>query len=141
MWYGVCDRTSSTKLKNCYYDGPPKLLESQNIAELRKWCPHLVSDKTETFTCCDTDQVNNNIFIQSDELVLIISFLNKQINDLIRGVKQAASILKRCPSCFTNFLQNICEFTCSPHQSTFIDVIETRFNKKSNSKILFKFFE
>lgn len=32
--------------------------------------------------------------------------------------------LKRCPSCFRNVLNNICDFTCSPHQSSFIRVKE-----------------
>lgn len=31
----------------------------------------------------------------------------------------------------------ICEFTCSPRQSTFIDVVETRINQETNSKTTF----
>lgn len=60
-----------------------------------------------------------------------------QIKDLIVGVEKAASILSRCPSCFKNFLQNICAFTCSPHQSSFINVIDKKINAATNRKSIY----
>lgn len=59
-----------------------------------------------------------------------------QIRDLVTGVKRAKGILNRCPSCFRNFLQNICEFTCSPNQSKFIDVIDIKVNDETNSELV-----
>lgn len=124
MWYGVCQR-NKTKIKNCYYDGQPKLLENSTAIEmLHEICPRLVTLKEETFTCCDIEQ----------------------INDLSSSVKMAAIFLQRCPSCYANFLQILCEFTCSPRQSKFIDVrkIETlkddRKSQISSSCIYFKIY-
>ncbi|CRL00933.1 CLUMA_CG014191, isoform A, partial [Clunio marinus] len=111
VWYKVCVR-NKTKVKNCAYDGPPKILDSEGVNLLKKWCPNLIpKNKTEdVLTCCDIEQ----------------------IKDLVNGVATAASILNRCPSCFANFLQPICEFTCSPHQSSFIKVVEKKINTLTN---------
>ena len=46
-----------------------------------------------------------------------------------------AAFLKRCPSCITNLLQHICQLTCSPHQSKFVNVTEIK--KNSNGKYMF----
>ena len=35
-------------------------------------------------------------------------------------------LLSRCPSCFSNFLQVWCQFTCSPRQSDFLRVLEVK---------------
>lgn len=101
------------KIKNCVYNGPPKPLNSTGVEVLRDHCPHLVNGD-QTLTCCD----------------------NEQINDLAKKVQMAANLLQRCPSCYTNFLQIICEFTCSPKQSTFLDVKKINKSEKSQSKNL-----
>lgn len=49
-------------------------------------------------------------------------YLFLQIDVLNRNVKLAESILQRCPSCFNNLVRHICDFTCSPKQSTFMRV-------------------
>lgn len=38
------------------------------------------------------------------------------------NIERAAFILSHCPSCFHNFLQPICEMTCSSKQSNFLKV-------------------
>lgn len=67
-------------------------------------------------------------------LWLWLSGFPNKIIDLIREASKAKAILYRCPSCFANFMQVLCEFTCSPIQSTFIDVIETKTNPTTNRK-------
>ena len=40
-------------------------------------------------------------------------------------------LLGRCPSCYSNFINLWCQFTCSPHQSDFVRVVETRVDANS----------
>lgn len=122
--------------------------------------PENYQEGDELLTCCNIDQVNPLLvlvhFASTFLLLLRFPFLShpwhtlwhrfpwksntilqistrfySKINDLIVGVEKAKSILSRCPSCFTNFMQNICEFTCSTRQSTFIDVIKTDLNTEN----------
>ena len=37
-----------------------------------------------------------------------------------------SSQFSRCPVCYYNFRKSICEMSCSPHQSTFINVTEVK---------------
>lgn len=54
--------------------------------------------------------------------VFFYTFL--QINMLNTNVNTLGAFVKRCPSCFQNVLNNICDFTCSPRQSKFMRVEE-----------------
>lgn len=45
-----------------------------------------------------------------------------QLNDLVEQVKRAEKIIASCPACWRNFLQFWCSFTCSPNQSTFVNI-------------------
>uniref|UniRef100_A0A183CB79 SSD domain-containing protein n=2 Tax=Globodera pallida TaxID=36090 RepID=A0A183CB79_GLOPA len=38
----------------------------------------------------------------------------------------ARQLLQRCPSCYSNFVNFWCQFTCSPHQAQFVDIVEMR---------------
>lgn len=46
----------------------------------------------------------------------------KQINVINKNIKLAANFLKRCPSCFHNLVEHICDFSCSPNQSNFMKI-------------------
>ncbi|KAG0209992.1 hypothetical protein BGX28_009771 [Mortierella sp. GBA30] len=48
-----------------------------------------------------------------------------QLEDLIASTKQASPMISACPACWANFLNFFCTFTCSPDQSTFLNVTET----------------
>ncbi|KAG1567752.1 hypothetical protein G6F50_007921 [Rhizopus delemar] len=48
-----------------------------------------------------------------------------QLDSLINQAKQAESIIASCPACWKNFLQFWCSFTCSPNQSTFVNITST----------------
>lgn len=39
----------------------------------------------------------------------------------------------RCPSCMANLVSSICQMTCSPTQSTFLEVKTTKVNPENNS--------
>lgn len=45
-----------------------------------------------------------------------------QLNELVQQVKRAETIISSCPACWSNFLQFWCSFTCSPDQSTFVNI-------------------
>lgn len=45
-----------------------------------------------------------------------------QIEVMNKNIAMAEILLKKCPACFHNFVQPICDMTCSPKQSTFLKV-------------------
>ncbi|KAI9277995.1 patched family-domain-containing protein [Sporodiniella umbellata] len=47
---------------------------------------------------------------------------SQQLESLLQQAKQAEMIIASCPACWKNFLQFWCSFTCSPDQSTFINI-------------------
>ncbi|XP_055682860.1 NPC intracellular cholesterol transporter 1 isoform X2 [Lutzomyia longipalpis] len=103
VWYGVCFVDPLTQHKKyCPYNGAPKKLDTKGQEALAKWCGHLLQDEG-TSTCCDVEMIDT---------------LNK-------NVELAANFLKRCPSCMTNLVKHMCDFTCSRTQSEFINVIST----------------
>lgn len=52
-----------------------------------------------------------------------------QIDNLKTNLKKAESIIASCPACKENFFQFFCKFTCSPDQSTFVNVTKTGVSK------------
>ncbi|KAG9285398.1 hypothetical protein G9A89_010873 [Geosiphon pyriformis] len=48
-----------------------------------------------------------------------------QLDDLYFSTKQAETLISSCPACWKNFLDFFCTFTCSPDQSTFVNVTST----------------
>lgn len=58
-----------------------------------------------------------------------------QLNDLVSQVKKAESIIASCPACWKNFLQFWCSFTCSPDQSTFVNVTSTESNADNTTTV------
>ncbi|XP_015437411.1 PREDICTED: Niemann-Pick C1 protein isoform X1 [Dufourea novaeangliae] len=103
VWYGECYKDAFLHKKNCPYTGPPKPLDFDGQKLLAKNCPHLVKDSGNGInTCCDTNQLKT----------------------MDANINLAANFLSRCPSCLDNLVKHFCEFTCSPEQSTFIDVVK-----------------
>ncbi|XP_062548070.1 NPC intracellular cholesterol transporter 1 isoform X4 [Armigeres subalbatus] len=113
IWYGVCNNETALTSQYCNYSGPPKPVSDQTKDLLKVWCKHLLVDEDgngSIDTCCDSEQVqilNNN-------------------------VKIAANFLARCPSCMANLVRHMCDFTCHPKQSTFMEVKATELNENNN---------
>ncbi|CAH1135903.1 unnamed protein product [Ceutorhynchus assimilis] len=105
IWYGQCNQKNGLS-QNCVYNGTGKALNSTGAAILKSWCPHM----DPGMVCCD----------------------DTQMMTLDKSVNLAANFLKRCPSCMFNLVRSICDLTCSPHQSTFIAVKETKTNEQTN---------
>lgn len=78
---------------------PPKKFQNSTLAQrLQELCIDLVTDEP---LCCDEDQAT--------------SFISQIENT-------AEPILSRCPSCFANFANIVCQMTCSPNQKAFLRV-------------------
>ncbi|XP_046748991.1 NPC intracellular cholesterol transporter 1 isoform X2 [Diprion similis] len=103
IWYDEC-YSGPKGMMNCLYTEGAKPLNVTGQKLLSTWCSHLLNDTGNgTMTCCSPKQLET---------------LNTQVN-------QGAVLLQRCPSCLNNWVKHICEFTCSPVQSKFIDVTST----------------
>lgn len=86
---------------NCKYNGPAKPLSVEGQKILAKRCPHLlVDDGNGTKTCCDENQLK--------------TFDN--------SLKLAENLIKRCPSCLRNLARHLCDMTCAPDHSKFVNV-------------------
>lgn len=79
-----------------------------NVIELLNFLCN-IADEITVNTCCDKDMIKT----------------------MDKSLSKAEGVFKRCPTCFENLLQSICSFTCSPDQSDFIDVIDTKTNETS----------
>ncbi|XP_074041077.1 NPC intracellular cholesterol transporter 1 isoform X2 [Leptinotarsa decemlineata] len=107
IWYGECFKKGHY-MKNCPYSGPAKPLNNATALEkMKKRCPSLASKPV----CCSPSQILN----------------------FDRNLGIAESLLSRCPACFNNFLQQICELSCSPIQSTFMKINATETDEASNT--------
>ncbi|KAK3908856.1 NPC intracellular cholesterol transporter 1 [Frankliniella fusca] len=109
IMYGECNTDEKGFKQNCVdSQGPRKMTDPAGLQQLRADCPNLFNEQGEAITCCDVDQI-----------VTLHSSLLK-----------AAAIYSRCPACFRNFFAVFCELTCSPTQSQFLEVVESKTNDK-----------
>ncbi|KAI8973755.1 patched family-domain-containing protein [Mycotypha africana] len=56
-----------------------------------------------------------------------------QLDDLVSQVKRAEAMIVSCPACWHNFLQFWCSFTCSPDQSTFVNITSAKAGDEKGS--------
>lgn len=96
---GQCGMEGFVSL-NCPYNGPA--VEPESEAFRQKLVETCGAAYAEGPTCCDENQ----------------------LGDLVNQIQQAVPIIGSCPACWNNFLQFWCSFTCSPDQSTFVNVTD-----------------
>ncbi|XP_075217206.1 Niemann-Pick type C-1a isoform X2 [Lycorma delicatula] len=115
VWYGQCNTDGMGRIQNCPYDGPPKLMEDEEgLRRLRKWCPRFFkNDDNAVKVCCDKAQIE----ILDTSLIMATSFL------------------KRCPSCEHSFIEHICDISCGPDQSRFMNVTQIEENEEGMKMI------
>ncbi|KAK6032141.1 patched family protein [Ostertagia ostertagi] len=104
VMYDVCHMERSSPM-NCRADGNFTALPIQSLSDdaakkLEYICPHLLGGNDGV--CCSSAQV---------------LAMSKQL-------RQAGSLLERCPSCYDNFQKLWCEFTCSHRQHAFIEILQ-----------------
>ncbi|KAL4217752.1 NPC intracellular cholesterol transporter 1 [Mactra antiquata] len=106
IWYGECGEGYNQGKLNCPAGNntTPRLLQDKNALQILKdICPSIYKGDDSTYTCCDADQINT----------------------VRKSVELPIQILKGCPACLYNFLDEICQLTCSPKQSNFMMVDES----------------
>ncbi|ENN71122.1 hypothetical protein YQE_12055, partial [Dendroctonus ponderosae] len=81
-------------------------LNTSGAEILKKYCPTM----DPSSVCCD----------------------DAQLRTMDSSIALAANFLKRCPSCMSNLVQSICQLTCSPHQSTFMDIKKNNTDTETN---------
>lgn len=100
IWYGQCGNGYNNQPTNCVYNGPAKPLnDSEALQILENYCPELYKGPN-TVTCCNKQTLQN----------------------FTASLNVAEHMLGRCPSCYHNFRNLYCAFTCDPVQSNFVDV-------------------
>jgi len=85
----------------CVDNGKARSASSESSKVLSGLCPHL---KVEDGVCCTEEQVGI----------------------LVKKLGKADARLKKCNTAVSNFRALICDFTCSPNQSQFVEVVESQ---------------
>ncbi|XP_044592078.1 NPC intracellular cholesterol transporter 1 isoform X2 [Cotesia glomerata] len=109
IWYGQCHTDQFMRSQNCYYTGEAKPLNGSGLEILARNCPHMMSNDVRT--CCDVNQLET----------------------FDTNIKLASNFLARCPSCLDNLVKHLCEFTCSPKQSLFMNATQIEVNEDTNN--------
>ncbi|KAG7662150.1 NCR1 [[Candida] subhashii] len=60
----------------------------------------------------------------------------EQIDALESNLKRVDPIISTCPACRKNFYDFFCKFTCSPNESTFINVTKTQIARDTGKEIV-----
>lgn len=97
-------------VQNCNYTGEAKPLTGGGLEILARHCPHMIKNGQDVKTCCDTSQLET----------------------FDTNIKLASVFLNRCPSCLDNLVKHLCEFTCSPYQSSFMNATKIETNPETN---------
>ncbi|XP_073509866.1 NPC1-like intracellular cholesterol transporter 1 [Phyllobates terribilis] len=98
----------------CESNTKARKLSGLHLNQLKDVCPMLYNGDNDTYACCSP----------------------AQLLSLTNSFALSMSILSRCPSCAENFMNIHCQNTCSPNQSTFINVARTHpFNVSGETKM------
>uniref|UniRef100_A0A8C5MCV0 NPC1 like intracellular cholesterol transporter 1 n=1 Tax=Leptobrachium leishanense TaxID=445787 RepID=A0A8C5MCV0_9ANUR len=95
----------------CESNTPATQATGAHLQLLREVCPMMYTGEDSTFACCDMTQLES----------------------VRRSFALSQSILSRCPSCERNFANIHCQNTCSPDQSTFIDVLRSFYTNETGT--------
>ena len=59
-----------------------------------------------------------------------------QIESLESNLKRVDAIISSCPACHKNFYDFFCQFSCSPNESTFVEIVKTENAKDTGKEIV-----
>ncbi|KAI5964003.1 NCR1 [Candida theae] len=59
-----------------------------------------------------------------------------QIDELESNLKRVDAIISSCPACYKNFYDFFCQFSCSPNESTFVEIVKTELAKDTGKEIV-----
>ncbi|XP_076477317.1 NPC intracellular cholesterol transporter 1 homolog 1b isoform X2 [Bombus vancouverensis nearcticus] len=112
VWYGKCGTRKNLQLA-CAANNTAKPINNTSASELlRGKCPQYFENigSNEPELCCDSDNIET----------------------LVTQLSMAETIFGRCPTCIKNVYKLLCDLSCSPEQSRFLNVTKT--NKTSEGK-------
>ncbi|XP_033180820.1 NPC intracellular cholesterol transporter 1 homolog 1b-like [Bombus impatiens] len=112
VWYGKCGTRKNLQLA-CAANNTAKPINDTSASELlRGKCPQYFEniDSNEPELCCDSDNIET----------------------LVTQLSMVETIFGRCPTCIKNVYKLLCDLSCSPEQSRFLNVTKT--NKNSEGK-------
>ncbi|XP_066583703.1 NPC intracellular cholesterol transporter 1 homolog 1b-like isoform X2 [Prorops nasuta] len=100
IWYGECAKDKNTKLSEpCKYTDPAvELTDQKSLKTLMRRCPHFFENTSTPKTCCDP----------------------KQIAEADTQMTMAEGIFGRCSTCIKNMFRLICDITCGPEHSNYL---------------------
>ncbi|KZC13635.1 Niemann-Pick C1 protein [Dufourea novaeangliae] len=114
VWYGDCTEEGSTKHVTCVSNDPPQQIQDKEIAKkLREKCPQYFEETDMPKLCCD----------------------NGTIGTLLGQMGMVEGVFGRCPTCVRNAYKLICDMSCSPVQSQFMEVMDTAVNSRGQSYV------
>lgn len=89
----------------CYNKHPPREVDEGSLETLKLLCPLLFEPgHNSTGFCCNPEQ----------------------IHAMKASLDQAKPFIGKCPSCYYNWKNIFCQLSCSPHQSDFVEITQTK---------------
>ncbi|RLV94706.1 Niemann-Pick type C-related protein 1 [Spathaspora sp. JA1] len=85
-----------------------------------------LESKSKLVSICGGDESDYNLVCCSPE----------QIDALESNLKRVDPIISSCPACRKNFYDFFCKFTCSPNESTFINITKSQIAKDTGKEIV-----
>ncbi|XP_071860476.1 NPC intracellular cholesterol transporter 1 homolog 1b [Bombus fervidus] len=113
VWYGKCGTHKNLQLPCVANQTAKPINNSLASKQLREKCPQYFENigSNEPELCCDSDNIQT----------------------LVTQLSMAETIFGRCPTCIKNVYKLLCDLSCSPEQSRFLNVTKT--NKTSEGKV------
>ncbi|CAD7700022.1 unnamed protein product [Ostreobium quekettii] len=105
--YGDCGKDSNDKGIPCPDSSPARNVSDAMAAKLANYCPALWAQYGGTGKACCTEQ---------------------QLDALWADMAQAENLFAGCPACMSNFIHLWCVVSCSPDQSTYMNVTALQTN-------------
>ncbi|XP_060813473.1 NPC intracellular cholesterol transporter 1 homolog 1b-like [Bombus pascuorum] len=114
VWYGKCGINDKNLQLPCVTNQTAKPINDPLASKLlREKCPQYFENigSNEPELCCDSDNIQT----------------------LVTQLSMAEAIFGRCPTCIKNVYKLLCDLSCSPEQSRFLNVTKT--NTTSEGKV------
>ncbi|XP_043263992.1 NPC intracellular cholesterol transporter 1 homolog 1b-like [Colletes gigas] len=116
VWYGDCGPSVEKPTLNytCVSNDPPRRINNRTIALLlRDICPQYFIDTESPKLCCDSNNIKT----------------------LLGQTNMIDGIFGRCPTCIKNAYKLICDLSCSPEQSRFLQLKDVGINSEGKEYV------
>uniref|UniRef100_A0A914H2F6 SSD domain-containing protein n=1 Tax=Globodera rostochiensis TaxID=31243 RepID=A0A914H2F6_GLORO len=122
----ICGQDGELR-QNCRFDGPPVPISTHKEKEYKELCPQLFKSAFNRFLKnLHKKNLKKIYFFKIFDGNVATCCNHVQFEILRAQLATARQLLQRCPSCYSNFVNFWCQFTCSPHQAQFVEIVEMR---------------